>query len=88
MQSVAEEDRDEGIKDLVDLVLKKMVRLDAICHSRPLCCAQDHDHDGRISLSDFETSVKADPLLLEAFGPCLPQTKHIEKFLKSAAQEF
>eukprot|EP00054_Salpingoeca_dolichothecata_P022219 m.144930 g.144930 ORF g.144930 m.144930 type:complete len:145 (-) comp24262_c1_seq3:62-496(-) len=55
----SEEDRDEGIKDLVDLVLKKM----------------DHDHDGRLSKSDYETSVKNDSLLLEAFGQCLPSPK-------------
>ena len=71
VKSVAEEDRDEGIKDLVDLVLKKM----------------DHDHDGRISLPDFEASVKADPLLLEAFGQCLPQHKHVAAFLKPATVE-
>ena len=52
-----EEDRDEGVKDLVDLILKKM----------------DQDHDGRVSLADYETTVKQDPLLLEAFGQCLPQ---------------
>ena len=33
---------------------------------------QDHDHDSRLSNLDFETSVKEEPLLLEAFGPCLP----------------
>eukprot|EP00053_Salpingoeca_punica_P003838 m.45479 g.45479 ORF g.45479 m.45479 type:complete len:203 (-) comp12448_c0_seq1:197-805(-) len=60
-----EEDRDEGIKDLVDLIMKKV----------------DQDHDGRVSKSDYETSVKADPLLLEAFGNCLPSKKHIDEFL-------
>lgn len=36
---------------------------------------QDHDHDGRLSVSDYEESVKNEPLLLEAFGPCLPNKK-------------
>lgn len=51
-----DEDQDENIKELVELVLKKM----------------DHDHDSRLSLADFTTSVKQEPLLLEAFGKCLP----------------
>ncbi|NWU98295.1 EFCB1 protein, partial [Upupa epops] len=55
------EDAEEGVKDLVDVVLKKM--------------ASDHDHDGKISFTDFETSVRDENLLLEAFGPCLPDRK-------------
>jgi len=55
----SEEDPDEGIKDLVEITLKKM----------------DHDHDSRLSYKDFEKSVKEEPLLLEAFGPCLPDNK-------------
>lgn len=51
-----EEDPDEGVKELVELNLKKM----------------DHDHDSRLSMADFETAIKEEPLLLEAFGPCLP----------------
>ncbi|XP_024920933.1 peroxisome biogenesis factor 1 isoform X3 [Cynoglossus semilaevis] len=51
-----EEDPDEGIKDLVEITLKRM----------------DHDHDGRLSFADFEKAVKDENLLLEAFGTCLP----------------
>uniref|UniRef100_A0A8D3AHR4 EF-hand domain-containing protein n=1 Tax=Scophthalmus maximus TaxID=52904 RepID=A0A8D3AHR4_SCOMX len=54
----AEEDPDEGIKDLVEITLKKM----------------DHDHDGRLSFGDFEKAVNEQNLLLEAFGTCLPDT--------------
>ena len=36
---------------------------------------QDHDHDNRLSMDDFMKSVKEEDLLLEAFGPCLPDTK-------------
>lgn len=36
---------------------------------------QDHDHDSRLSYSDFQTAVTEEPLLLEAFGPCLPDPR-------------
>ena len=52
-------ERDEegdGVKDLVEMTMRKM----------------DRDKDGRISLSDFQESVTEEPLLLEAFGNCLP----------------
>ena len=32
----------------------------------------DDDKDGKVSFADFETTVKNEPLMLEAFGPCLP----------------
>ncbi|KAI4543922.1 hypothetical protein MG293_006716 [Ovis ammon polii] len=35
----------------------------------------DYDNDGRISFADFERAVKEDRLLLEVFGPCLPDAK-------------
>ncbi|XP_002741434.1 calaxin-like [Saccoglossus kowalevskii] len=62
-----EEDPDEGIKDLVELTLKKM----------------DHDHDGRLSYKDFKSSVVIEPLLLEAFGQCLPDNKSKDAFVKT-----
>ncbi|NWV40741.1 EFCB1 protein, partial [Grantiella picta] len=55
----ADEEPDEGIKDLVEIALKKM----------------DHDHDGKLSFEDFEKAVTDESLLLEAFGPCLPDLK-------------
>ncbi|XP_036617355.1 EF-hand calcium-binding domain-containing protein 1-like [Trichosurus vulpecula] len=58
-----EEDPDEGIKELVEITLKKM----------------DYDNDGKLSYEDFERAVKKDRLLLEVFGPCLPE---IEKCLE------
>ncbi|KAL7382104.1 hypothetical protein ABVT39_016971 [Epinephelus coioides] len=66
-----EEDPDEGIKDLVEITLKKM----------------DHDHDGRISFTDFEKAVREENLLLEAFGTCLPDTTRIEAFEQHVFQE-
>ncbi|NXG42867.1 EFCB1 protein, partial [Psilopogon haemacephalus] len=59
LKQPSEDDPDEGIKDLVDIALKKM----------------DHDHDGKLSIVDFEKAVRDDNLLLEAFGPCLPDVK-------------
>ncbi|KAI9224063.1 hypothetical protein BC828DRAFT_395577 [Blastocladiella britannica] len=54
----AEEDED-GVKDLVDLVLKKL----------------DEDRDGRVSETDYLGAVGKEKLLLEAFGQCLPLQK-------------
>ncbi|NWS66691.1 EFCB1 protein, partial [Crotophaga sulcirostris] len=59
LKQPAEDDPDEGVKDLIDIIMKKM----------------DYDHDGMLSFTDFETAVKNENLLLEAFGPCLPDIK-------------
>ncbi|XP_061632013.1 calaxin isoform X2 [Phyllopteryx taeniolatus] len=59
-----EEDPYDGIKDLVEITLKRM----------------DRDHDDRLSLDDFEKSVKEVNHMLEAFGTCLPNTTRIETF--------
>ncbi|NWH61634.1 EFCB1 protein, partial [Geococcyx californianus] len=59
LKQPAEEDADEGVKDLIDIIMKNM----------------DYDHDGMLSFMDFETAVKNENLLLEAFGPCLPDIK-------------
>ncbi|XP_048366335.1 calaxin isoform X3 [Sphaerodactylus townsendi] len=59
LKQPSEEDPDEGIKDLVEITLKKM----------------DYDHDGKLSYTDFEKAVRDENLLLEAFGPCLPDMK-------------
>ena len=64
-----EDDGDEGVKDLIEMTLKKM----------------DHDKDGRVSYPDFQTTVNNDPLMMEAFGPCLPNSslgcQFIRKYL-------
>ncbi|XP_044534724.1 EF-hand calcium-binding domain-containing protein 1-like [Gracilinanus agilis] len=59
-----EEDPIEGIKELVEITLKKM----------------DYDNDGKLSFEDFEQAVKKDRLLLEVFGPCLPETEKCLEF--------
>lgn len=60
-----EEDPEEGIKDLVEIIIKKM----------------DLDHDGKLSFKDFSDSVNVEPLLLECFGTCLPEQKTCNHFL-------
>lgn len=84
-----EEDPDEGVKDLVDIALKKMVLVYAtlqttfntehyftiISHTHAAVVVQDYDHDGKVSYADFKTTVKDENLLLEAFGNCLPHLK-------------
>ncbi|XP_077272672.1 calaxin-like [Temnothorax americanus] len=62
-----EEDPDEGVKDLSELALKKL----------------DVDHDGKISFRDYETAIKEEPLLLEAFGQCLPTEETCAGFLET-----
>ena len=42
----------------------------------------DIDKDGRISYDDYERTILAEPLLLEAFGPCLPKEKALDIFMK------
>uniref|UniRef100_A0AAQ5X5B6 EF-hand domain-containing protein n=1 Tax=Amphiprion ocellaris TaxID=80972 RepID=A0AAQ5X5B6_AMPOC len=66
-----EEDPDEGVKDLVEITLKKM----------------DHDHDGKLSFDDFEKAVREENLLLEAFGTCLPDSTSVEAFEQYVFQE-
>ncbi|TGZ72687.1 hypothetical protein CRM22_001942 [Opisthorchis felineus] len=54
-----DDDPDEGIRDLVDIVFKRL----------------DMDRDGRVIFQDFLTAVQDDPLLLEILGPCFPEEK-------------
>ena len=42
----------------------------------------DIDKDGRICQDDYEQTILAEPLLLEAFGPCLPKEKALDSFMK------
>ncbi|KAK6173279.1 hypothetical protein SNE40_016759 [Patella caerulea] len=61
-----EEDPDEGVKELVEIVLKKL----------------DIDHDGKCSVKDFRTAVESDSLLLESLGQCLPCDTLLEDFMQ------
>ncbi|XP_017850071.1 EF-hand calcium-binding domain-containing protein 1 [Drosophila busckii] len=62
-----DEDPDEGVKDLVEIVLKKF----------------DIDKDGKVSLEDFMATVAAEPLLIEAFGQCLPTDSAVVSFFST-----
>ncbi|KAI8591570.1 hypothetical protein BDZ88DRAFT_393319, partial [Geranomyces variabilis] len=54
-----QEEDEDGVKDLVDLVLKKL----------------DEDRDGRVSEADWTAAIGKELLLMEAFGQCLPRNK-------------
>ena len=77
-----DEDGDDGVKDLIEMTMKKM----------------DQDRDGRVSFSDFHETVKKvihchnssllkifsmfqEPLMMEAFGSCLPTSKEGKEFV-------
>ncbi|KAJ3021370.1 EF-hand calcium-binding domain-containing protein 1 [Thoreauomyces humboldtii] len=60
-----QEEDEDGVKDLVDLVLKKL----------------DEDRDGRVSEADWIAAIGKEQLLMEAFGQCLPRNKTIEHYL-------
>ncbi|KAG7310365.1 hypothetical protein JYU34_003139 [Plutella xylostella] len=67
LKQPGDEDPDEGVRDLVELVLRKL----------------DADKDGRVSLDDYREAVEQEPLLLEAFGQCLPSKRHAAAFLRT-----
>ncbi|XP_059484251.1 calaxin-like [Neocloeon triangulifer] len=63
--ATGDEDPEEGVRDLTDVALRKM----------------DVDRDGKLSFNDYVEANKQEPLLLEAFGPCLPSEQTCESFL-------
>lgn len=67
-----DEDPDEGVKELVEIVLKKI----------------DVDADGKVSKLDFQETVEKEPLLLQAFGPCLPTKSAAETFLATLKVQY
>ena len=62
---------EEGVKDLIDMTIKKM----------------DYDKDGKISHQDFLMAVTQDPLMLEAFGSCLPYGSVGTQFVESVLDQ-
>lgn len=42
----------------------------------------DLDKDGRVSSQDWKQTIQKEPLMLEAFGTCLPNKKAGELFLE------
>ena len=41
----------------------------------------DHDRDGRVSYSDYVSTVLKEPLMMEAFGNCLPTSRAGNSFV-------
>ncbi|XP_011148874.1 EF-hand calcium-binding domain-containing protein 1 [Harpegnathos saltator] len=63
-----DEDSDESMKDLIDLLMKKI----------------DVDRDGGITEEEFHTTVKdRNPLLLECIGPVFPSREARRAFLST-----
>ncbi|XP_045481716.1 EF-hand calcium-binding domain-containing protein 1 [Harmonia axyridis] len=62
-----EEDPEESVKDLVDIIMKKF----------------DKDKDSKVSLEDYKLTIEEEPLLLQAFGTCLPSDRAKETFLST-----
>ncbi|XP_074025780.1 calaxin [Leptinotarsa decemlineata] len=67
VSSTGDEDAEESIKDMIEVITKKM----------------DLDRDGKISFNDYRQSVLKQPMLLEAFGQCLPSRNAIHAFMIS-----
>ncbi|XP_055536811.1 calaxin-like [Wyeomyia smithii] len=62
-----EEDAEEDIKDLTELIIRRM----------------DADRDGAISLDDFREAVHNAPEMLECFGQALPDRAHVYAFSRT-----
>ena len=70
--SGVEEEADEGIKDLIEMTMKKM----------------DDDKDGKVSFKDWSTTVRQEPLMMEAFGPCLPSKRQGALFMQKVESDY
>lgn len=62
---------EESVRDLLDVIMKKM----------------DVDRDGRISFDDYRTTVLKQPFLLQFLGPCLPERNAVNKFITTLSYE-
>ncbi|CAH1183637.1 unnamed protein product [Phaedon cochleariae] len=71
LSSAGESDAEESVRDLVDVILKKL----------------DVDRDGKISFNDYKTAVLKDPGWLEFLGPCLPDRSAISTFLNTMTRQ-
>ncbi|CAG9831204.1 unnamed protein product [Diabrotica balteata] len=63
--NIGESDAEEAVKDMVEVIMKKM----------------DADRDGKISFNDYRYNVLRQPDLLEFLGQCLPDRHTVHKFL-------
>ncbi|XP_031334503.1 EF-hand calcium-binding domain-containing protein 1-like [Photinus pyralis] len=63
----SDEDSEDAVKDLVELLTKKM----------------DMDRDLKISFDDYRQTILKDPLLMECMGQCLPSRLSVHSFMIS-----
>lgn len=66
-----DEDMDESVKDLQEMLMKKL----------------DRDRDGKISLKDFSESVEKEPLIMECLGQCMPSGRAAKAFLTTFSKK-
>ena len=48
----------------------------------------DNDRDGRVSFDDWSMAIRKEPLMLEAFGPCLPTERESTVFMQKVEAEY
>ncbi|XP_075245476.1 calaxin-like [Convolutriloba macropyga] len=65
-QELGEDDPEEGVKDLIETVLKKM----------------DLDKDTKVGFDDYKTSCDHERLLLEFLGEVLPEKRQVACFFR------
>lgn len=80
-----DEDPDEGVKDLVEIVLKKFdIDKDGkVCERESVSIWYLITISLQVSLDDFMGTVAAEPLLIEAFGQCLPTDSAVVSFFST-----
>jgi len=63
---------EDAERDIVDMAMRKL----------------DVNHDGQITFDDFQKAVKADPILVQACGPCLISPKCMARFLYTVTWDY
>ena len=66
------------VKDLATMLYESLQKLKKL----------DNDKDGRVSFDDWSTSIKKEPLMMEAFGPCLPTERASNAFMRKVEAEY
>ena len=66
------------VKDLATMLYESLQKLKKL----------DNDKDGRVSFDDWSTSIKKEPLMMEAFGPCLPTERASNAFMRKVDAEY
>jgi len=66
------EDIEDAENDIVEMVMKKL----------------DVNGDGLVTRDDFRAAVHADPLMLQAVGPCIPEPNTMAAFLSTFTENY